>query len=116
MKRKLFLLALMAPLILSACGYAAPENPSLSTEGAAVENSVGTKGELIPIASSNVTAAGFDADSLVMTVKFNNGSLYEYYNVPIGLWEDFVAAQPHPWSQVGYPRLVQGGISYRRIA
>jgi hypothetical protein len=39
-----------------------------------------------------------------MTVLFDSGGLYEYYNLPAGLWEDFVAAQPHPWSQVGYPR------------
>ena len=116
MKSKLFLLALIAPLVLSACGDKALENPFSSADELTIKDSGGTQGKLISIVSSNVRAAGFDADSLVMTVEFDNGGLYEYYNVPISLWEDFVAAQPHPWSQVGYPRLVQGGFAYKRIA
>lgn len=76
---------------------------------------VGTNGQLISIQSDNVRAAGYDETSMVMTVQFNNGAIYEYYGVPADLWTSFIAAQPHPWSQVGYPRLVQGGIPYKRI-
>lgn len=76
---------------------------------------IGTKGQLISIQSDNVLAAGYNETSMVMTVQFDNGALYEYYEVPADLWTAFVAAQPHPWSQVGYPRLVQGGIPYKRI-
>jgi hypothetical protein len=76
---------------------------------------IGTNGRLIPIQSDNVRAAGYDEASAVMTVQFKNGALYEYYGVPADLWASFVSAQPHPWSQVGYPRLVQGGIPYKRI-
>ena len=79
------------------------------------EQGIGTGGELIPIQSSNVQAAGYDASTGTMTVLFDSGGLYEYYNVPEGLWQDFVAAQPHPWSAVGYPRLVDGGVEYRRV-
>ena len=59
--------------------------------------------------------ATYDEASMVMTVQFDNGALYEYYGVPSDLWTSFIAAQPHPWSQVGYPRLVQGAIPYKRI-
>jgi hypothetical protein len=83
-----------------------PERPSTS---------IGTQGQLISIQSDNVRAAGYDEASMVMTVQFDNGALYEYYGVPADLWTSFVAAQPHPWSQVGYPRLVQGGIPYKRV-
>jgi hypothetical protein len=76
---------------------------------------VGTNGNLISIESSNVSAAGYDAATLVMTVMFKTGSLYEYYGVPAKVWNSFVAAQPHPWSQVGYSNLVQSGIPYKRI-
>lgn len=76
---------------------------------------VGTNGQLISIQSNNVRAAGYDAGTQVMTVQFHKGALYEYYGVPADLWNSFVAAQPHPWSQVGYPRLAQGGIPYKRI-
>jgi hypothetical protein len=76
---------------------------------------LGTNGKLISIESDNVSAAGYNESSMVMTVRFDNGALYEYYSVPAELWISFVAAQPHPWSQVGYPRLVLGGIPYKRI-
>lgn len=77
---------------------------------------IGTQGNLIYIESDNVRAAGYDAATGVMTVQFDNGYVYEYYQVPTDLWLDFVAAQPDPWSQVGYPRLVQGGYAYQRIS
>lgn len=76
----------------------------------------GTGGELIPITSDNVARAGYDAQAAVMIVQFRDGSIYEYYDVPLGLWERFIAAQPDPWSEVGYPELVQGGYSYRKVA
>ena len=75
----------------------------------------GTNGALIPILSSNVTAAGYDFQSQTMKVQFNSGALYEYYGVKLDLWESFLSAQPNPWSKVGYPRLVGEGYQYRRI-
>ena len=88
---------------------------SQSTTSTISQPPIGTNGELIAIISDNVSAAGYEANSMVMTVQFDNGALYEYYGVPADLWTSFVAAQPHPWSQVGYPRLVKGGIPYKRI-
>jgi len=75
----------------------------------------GTAGALIAIDSDNVAQAGYDADTQVMTVMFDQGRLYEYYEVPPELWDAFIAAQPDPWSLVGYPQLVQGGYAYREI-
>ena len=75
----------------------------------------GTGGDLIPIDSDNVAMAGYDASRQVMTVLFDEGRLYEYYEVPVALWKRFVAAQPDPWSTVGYPELVRGGYGYQRI-
>lgn len=76
---------------------------------------VGTEGELIPIDSDNVAMAGYNDSTRVMTVLFHSARLYEYYDVPPQLWESFVAAQPDPWSLVGYPQLVQGGYAYQEI-
>lgn len=75
----------------------------------------GTNGALIPIASSNVMAAGYDAQNQIIKVLFKNGILYEYYGVQLELWVSFFDAQPNPWSKVGYPRLVGEGYQYRRI-
>jgi hypothetical protein len=99
------------------CGCASNEQSREAEQGYSNDNleAIGTGGQLISIQSDNVSAAGYNESTMVMTVRFDNGALYEYYNVPADLWNSFVAAQPHPWSQVGYPRLVQGGIPYKRI-
>ena len=115
----------MALAGLSACS--SPSSPTPTIVGSAPTSALpggatapaapvaGTGGQLIPIQSDNVQSAGYDAATQTMTVLFNSGGLYEYYGVPASLWEDFIAAQPHPWSQVGYPRLVEGGVAYKRI-
>ena len=102
-------------LSLGGCSGQADELDASSGSESAPSQQVGTNGELIYIQSDNVNAAGYDEASKVMTVQFDSGALYEYYDVPAELWTSFVAAQPHPWSQVGYPRLVQGAIPYKRL-
>jgi hypothetical protein len=76
---------------------------------------VGTAGELIPIQSDNVDAAGYDAASATMYVQFDSGDLYQYAPVASDVWLRFIAAQPHPWSAVGYPELVESGVPYRKV-
>ena len=105
---KLFLACIFLSAV-SACN----STPNVTSE--TVKSEVGTSGQLIAIQSDNVGSAGYDAKTMVMTVQFMNGALYEYYGVPAELWTSFLAAQPHPWSQVGYPRLVIQGVPYRRI-
>ena len=109
------LLVTVLILGLTGCGSKANESRSISSDESSAVQEVGTNGELISIQSDNVRAAGYEETSMVMTVQFDNGALYEYYGVPAELWTSFINAQPHPWSQVGYPRLVQGGIPYKRI-
>jgi hypothetical protein len=105
--------AILLILVLSGCSQTEATNQDEIQQN--TTSQIGTRGQLIFIQSDNVQAAGYDAASMVMTVQFDNGALYEYYGVPTDLWTSFVAAQPHPWSQVGYPRLVRGGIAYKRV-
>jgi hypothetical protein len=100
-------------LILTSCSNTS--DVSESTNSITNQAPIGTNGALIRIISDNVSAAGYEANSMVMSVQFDSGALYEYYGVPADIWTSFVAAQPHPWSQVGYPRLVRGAIPYKRI-
>jgi hypothetical protein len=110
--KRTFLLVLSVGL-LSGCGNSSEPTSSPQVEAQTV---VGTNGQLISIESDNVRAAGYNASALIMTVQFNNGYTYEYYGVQPELWNSFIAAQPHPWSQVGHPRLVEGGVPYKRIS
>ena len=107
----LFSIAVIS-ISLTSCGVTSePESiPNVKEKEA-----VGTNGRLISIQSENVRAAGYDANSMTMTVQFNNGYTYEYYGIQADLWDSFVAAQPNPWSLIGYPRLVEAGVPYRRI-
>jgi hypothetical protein len=98
--------------LLTGCG---DSTEILSAPQVEAQTVVGTNGQLIVIQSDNVQAAGYDQNSMTMTVQFKNGYAYEYYGIPAELWNSFIAAQPHPWSQVGYPRLVQAGVTYKRI-
>jgi hypothetical protein len=105
-------LCLSILLFVTGCSSA---SENVSAPQTATKTVVGTNGQLISINSDNVQAAGYDANSLTMTLQFNNGYTYEYYGIAAELWNSFIAAQPHPWSQVGYPRLVQAGVPYKRI-
>jgi len=104
---------LSVSLILTSCGTTKQALPEAETNQ--ITETVGTSGQLISIQSDNVRAAGYDANSMIMTVQFNNGYTYEYYGISPELWDSFIAAQPNPWSLVGYPRLVQAGVPYKRI-
>jgi len=115
MKLRIQVLFLLSLIVLTSCGSSETNSRNREPAKFVVEDSVGTKGELISIQSNNVNAAGYDAASMVMTVQFKNGALYEYYGVSPELWVSFVAAQPDPWSQVGYPQLVRSDNPYKRI-
>ena len=108
-------LSVLLAFLLSGCGTNLDTTQSTERIQNQESTSVGTNGQLISIQSGNVRAAGYDASVLVMTVQFNSGYVYEYYGVQPELWNSFIAAQPNPWSQVGYPRLVQAMVPYKRI-
>ena len=74
-----------------------------------------TVGQLISIQSDNVSMAGYDASTQRMTVVFDNGKEYWYQPVDQSVWTAFYNAQPNPWSQVGYPQLVEAGTPYGRL-
>ena len=115
MKLRIHFLSLLLSLLVSSCGNLDVSSSYPDSAKETTVASIGTKGKLISIQSSNVSAAGYDEVSMVMTVQFKNGALYEYYGVSPELWVSFVVAQPDPWSQVGYPRLVEAGLPYRRV-
>lgn len=45
------------------------------------------------VTSSNVAAIGYDKASLTLQVRFLNGSLYHYHEVPVKLWNRFRRAR-----------------------
>ena len=44
------------------------------------------------VSSSNIESVGYDSDSLTLEVEFKGGSVYQYYDVPSHVYEDFTSA------------------------
>lgn len=42
------------------------------------------------VASSNISAVGYDEQFETLEVEFLNGSIYQYYNVPRNLYEQLM--------------------------
>lgn len=45
--------------------------------------------EFPPFTSSNIQAIRYDADQLLLEVTFNNGAVYEYYDVESHVIDEF---------------------------
>jgi hypothetical protein len=46
----------------------------------------------IVVSSSNIMSAGYDLGSETLEIEFQNGAVYQYYNVSSHLYEQFQAA------------------------
>lgn len=44
------------------------------------------------VSSSNLSAVGYDAGSETLEIEFNNGRIYQYYNVPEFIYENLMSA------------------------
>ena len=49
--------------------------------------------ERSPVSSSNIESVGYDSDSLTLEVEFKGGSVYQYYDVPSDVYENFISAE-----------------------
>jgi hypothetical protein len=56
--------------------------------------------EMRPLRSRAVGAAGYDAAARTLRIRFRDGGLYDYLDVPPNVFDDLTAA-PHPWTQWG---------------
>ena len=56
---------------------------------------------MIPIQSSHLLAVGYDERTLVLTIQFEGGEVYDYLGVPQHIYADLLSSQPHPWTAMG---------------
>ncbi len=47
------------------------------------------------VSSSNIRSIGYDSDSSVLEIEFNDGSLYQYSNVPQSEYDGIMGATSH---------------------
>lgn len=44
------------------------------------------------VSSSNIASVGYDDDSATLEVEFNNGSVYQYFDVPQHVYQALISA------------------------
>lgn len=63
-----------------------------------------------PVESSNISSIGYSNKTL--EVEFNSGSVYQYEDVPISLWVNFMQAKSHGKF---FHNNVKGKYAYERV-
>jgi hypothetical protein len=48
--------------------------------------------EMIPVASSNLAAIGYEIETAILRVQFNHGGVYDYQGVSEDIYDGFVGA------------------------
>ena len=51
--------------------------------------------ERTPVTSSNIQSIGYDSESSILEVEFNNGRVYQYSGVPESEYEGLMNASSH---------------------
>jgi len=47
------------------------------------------------VSSSMISSIGYDEDTEILEIEFGNGAVYQYFDVPQGVWTDFQNAESH---------------------
>ena len=51
--------------------------------------------ERVSVSSSNIASIGYEEESATLEIEFLNGGLYQYFDVPIFVYEELMAADSH---------------------
>ncbi len=65
-----------------------------------------------PVSSSNIAAIGYDSETEILEVEFTNGSIYEYRNIPIFLYEELMSASSYGSF---FNREIRNAFAYEKI-
>jgi len=47
------------------------------------------------VVSSNLKSVGYDVNTKILEIEFQNGSVYQYYEVPLNIYEGLMKAPSH---------------------
>ena len=45
-----------------------------------------------PVSSSNISSIGYDEDSRTLEIEFHSGSIYQYFDVPLNIYQELMSA------------------------
>jgi hypothetical protein len=67
----------------------------------------------VKVSSSNLASVGYDAVNKVLEIEFQNGSIYQYFDVPNNIYGGLMSATSHGRYFDAY--IKKAGYSYKRI-
>ena len=67
-----------------------------------------------PVESSNLASVGYDESSHTLEVEFNHGGIYQYFDVPISVYQELMAAGSH--GQYFAQNVKKAGYRYEKIS
>lgn len=47
------------------------------------------------VSSSNIASIGYDPDVQTLEIQFHKGGIYQYYNVPVSIYNALMSASSH---------------------
>jgi len=51
--------------------------------------------ERISVSSTNIVSIGYDVANQILEIEFNSGDVFQYYNVPEGIYESLMSSNSH---------------------
>jgi hypothetical protein len=57
----------------------------------------------IPVSSSNIASIGYDQGTQTLEVEFLKGSVYQYFDIPQAIYEEFISAESKGKYLVPFP-------------
>jgi hypothetical protein len=66
-----------------------------------------------PVSSSNLKSVGYDALQQILEIEFQNGSVYQYYDVPLEIYEGLMNAPSHGKF---FHQYIKGCFLYQRVS
>lgn len=48
--------------------------------------------ERVSVSSSNIASVGYDKEEQTLEVEFNSGAVYQYFQVPVNVYEGLISA------------------------
>jgi len=69
--------------------------------------------ERIPVESSDLASIGYDANTSILEIQFNNGSIYQYSDVPEGTYDGLMTAESK--GRFLDQHVKKAGYSYTRV-
>lgn len=67
----------------------------------------------ISVDSSNLATVGYDKGSQILEIEFNHGGVYQYYDIPISVYEGLTNASSH--GTYFDKNIKKAGYSYKKI-